>query len=107
MSNSLLNGMFITPPSKTSQTALQYAGYRSSRFRPPCIQTSARASTERITKAKNVARIGIHNNPEPTAIPIAAVSHRPAAVVRPLISCCSVNLRIVPAPMNPMPVAIP
>ena len=70
MSNSLLNGMFITPPSKTSQTALQYAGYRSSLFRPRCIQSSARASTDRITKAKNVARIGIHNNPEPTAIPL-------------------------------------
>ncbi len=50
------------------------------------------------TKHTNAA----HMNPAPIAIPIAAVTQSPAAVVRPLTCRLSVTI-IVPAPRNPIP----
>ena len=66
-----------------------------------------RDSTKRMTHAATAQTTGNHNRPAPTAMPIAAVSQMPAAVVNPWISSLSAFLRIVPAPMKPMPVATP
>jgi hypothetical protein len=60
----------------------------------------------KIMNAQNVARTGIHNSPEPTAIPIAAVRHSPHGWSN-LDFLLFGRLRMVPAPMNPIPVAIP
>jgi hypothetical protein len=57
--------------------------------------------------ANAVLRTADPTRPIPASTPMAAVSHTPAAVVRPRTSRRSSSLRIVPAPRNPMPAMTP
>ena len=60
-----------------------------------------------MNKAKRVLRTAVISRPIPAAMPIAAVSHMPAAVVNPRVSTCFVPIIMAPAPRNPTPAIKP
>ncbi len=53
---------------------------------------------------KNVANVACQYQPDPIAMPMAAMAQSPAAVVKPSIPPCL--WRIVPAPRKPIPTTI-
>lgn len=64
-------------------------------------------TTVRTNRATRVARTAVDSRPIPAAIPIAAVTHTPAAVVNPRVSSCLLPKIMAPAPRNPTPAVRP
>jgi hypothetical protein len=66
-----------------------------------------RGTTERMNRATRVLRTAVDSRPNPAAMPIAAVTQMPAAVVKPRVSICLVPITMAPAPRNPTPAIKP
>lgn len=64
-------------------------------------------TTERTSRAIRVLRAAVDSRPIPAAMPIAAVTHMPAAVVSPRVSTCFVPMIMAPAPRKPTPAINP
>ena len=65
-------------------------------------QSSSLLSATNVTTTKTMATSAASTNPIPTASPMQAQAHRPAAVVRPRTSLRRVTM-IVPTPRKPTP----
>lgn len=64
-------------------------------------------TSDRITSASTVLMTAVASRPRPAAMPMAAVSHMPAAVVRPRTRSSSSLFKMLPAHRKPMPATTP